>query len=141
MSEIEFLLDKAARSFGAAELLLDAGNADFAASRSYYGSFYIAEALLLTEGLSFSRHGQVVAQYGRLFAKTTRLDPRFHRLLYTGYDFRQTADYSRGAVLDPAAVNDLIREGRLFLKAAREYLETLPPEPGDPEAPSSASHE
>ncbi len=140
MSDIDLLLEKAGRSFGAAELLLDAGNADFAASRSYYGSFYIAEALLLTEGLSFSRHGQVIAQYGRLFAKTTRLDPRFHRLLDTGHDFRQTADYSTGAVLDPDIVNDLIREGRLFLEAAREYLK-LPTEPGDLPGSPSTSHE
>lgn len=140
MSDIDLLLEKAGRSFGAAELLLDAGNADFAASRSYYGSFYIAEALLLTEGLSFSRHGQVIAQYGRLFAKTTRLDPRFHRLLDTGHDFRQTADYSTGAVLDPDIVNDLIREGRLFLEAAREYLK-LPTELGDLPGSPSTSHE
>jgi uncharacterized protein (UPF0332 family) len=31
-------------------------HADFAASRAYYGCFYTAEALLLSEGLSYSRH-------------------------------------------------------------------------------------
>ena len=46
---------------------LRAGNSDFAASRAYYGCFYVAEALLLSEGLRFSRYGQVVAQYGRRF--------------------------------------------------------------------------
>ncbi len=129
MSEIELLFDKAARSFRAAERMLEAGDVDFAASRSYYGSFYIAEALLLTERLSFSRHGQVIAQYGRLFAKTTRLDPRFHRLLDTGHDLRQSADYAVNAVLDPAVIIDLVREGWLFLEAARGYLEALTPEP------------
>ncbi|HEV7515834.1 MAG TPA: HEPN domain-containing protein [Thermoanaerobaculia bacterium] len=127
MSEIELLLDKAARSFRVAERLLASGDVDFAASRSYYGSFYIAEALLLTERLSFSRHGQVVAQYGRLFAKTARLDPRFHRLLDTGYDLRQSADYAANVFLDPAVVTDLVREGWLFLEAARAYLTQSPP--------------
>ena len=67
MREVEALLRKAERSFDAAEPLLRAGNSDFAASRAYYGCFYVAEALLLSEGLRFSRYGQVVAQYGRRF--------------------------------------------------------------------------
>jgi uncharacterized protein (UPF0332 family) len=41
--EVEALLEKARRSFAAAELLLEEGNADFAASRAYYGYFYVAE--------------------------------------------------------------------------------------------------
>lgn len=64
MREIKALLGKAERSFDAAELLLRAENADFAASRAYYGCFYIAEALLPSEGRRFSRHGQVVTQFG-----------------------------------------------------------------------------
>ena len=68
MSKIWALLDKAARSLAASERLLDAGDADFAVSRAYYGYFYVAEALLFREGHSFSRHGQVLAQYGRIFS-------------------------------------------------------------------------
>lgn len=81
MREIEALLEKAERSFTAARRLLDAGDPDFAASRSYYGYFYVAEALLLSEGLRFSRHGHVIAQYGRHFARTGLLDRRFHHHL------------------------------------------------------------
>ena len=54
---LETLLEKARRSFAAADLLLGEGDAAFAASRAYYGYFYVAEALLLSEGLRFSRHG------------------------------------------------------------------------------------
>lgn len=128
MSEIELLLGKAAESFDAAELQLENGYAEFAASRAYYGSFYVAEALLLTENLRLSRHGQVVAQYGRLFAKSSRLDPAFHRLLDRGFNFRQSADYVADAEIEPDAVSDLIREGRRFLAAARGYLESSPPD-------------
>ncbi|MGH3086709.1 MAG: HEPN domain-containing protein [Rubrobacteraceae bacterium] len=46
MSEIEALFEKAERSFTAARLLLEAANGDFAVSRTYYGYFYVAEALL-----------------------------------------------------------------------------------------------
>ncbi|MEJ7819750.1 MAG: HEPN domain-containing protein [Rubrobacteraceae bacterium] len=78
---LDNLLAKARRSLQVAEGLLEDGHADFAASRAYYGCFYVAEALLFSEGLSYSRHSQVVAQFGRHFAKTGELDARYHRLL------------------------------------------------------------
>lgn len=78
MNEIAAQLVKAERSFTAAERLLEAGDTDFA---GLYGCSYIAQALLLSKGLSFSRHGQVISQYGLHFAKGEVLDRRFHKLL------------------------------------------------------------
>ena len=49
-----------------------------------YGYFYVAEALLLSEGLSFSRHAQVISQYRLHFAKSEVLDPRVSILGSTG---------------------------------------------------------
>ena len=69
MNEIESLLDKARRSFDVAETTLEQGHADFAISRAYYGCFYIAQAMLLSQGLEYASHGQVVAQFGLHFAK------------------------------------------------------------------------
>lgn len=122
MREVEALLGKAKRSFDAAELLLRAENSDFAASRAYYGCFYVAEALLLSEGGRFSRHGQVIAQFGRHFAKEGRMDRRFHRLLDDAFSLRQLADYAVEANVDAGEVRGLISEGRNFLDAARNHL-------------------
>ncbi|MGH3146860.1 MAG: HEPN domain-containing protein, partial [Rubrobacter sp.] len=98
---LDNLLAKAQRSFEAAEGLLEDGHPDFATSRAYYGCFYTAEALLLSKGLSYSRHSQVIAQFGRHFAKTGELDARYHRLLIEAFRLRQAADYSAA----PAAVS------------------------------------
>jgi uncharacterized protein (UPF0332 family) len=120
---LDNLLAKAQRSFEAAEGLLEDGHADFAASRAYYGCFYTAEALLLFKGLSYSRHSQVVAQFGRQFAKSEELDARYHRLLIEAFGLRQAADYS--ATPDTVSEEDAehtISEGKKFLDAAREYL-------------------
>ena len=122
MSEIAALLVKAERSFAAAERLLEAGDTDFATSRAYYGCFYIAQALLLSKGLSFSRHGQVISQYGLHFAKGEVLDRRFHKLLDDAFSLRQLADYSTNPSLEPGGVRGLIEEGEVFLREAREYL-------------------
>jgi hypothetical protein len=67
--QIERLLEKASRSIAASEDLLDGGYPDFAASRAYYATFYVAEALLLSRGLSFSSHAGVIAAFGKHFAK------------------------------------------------------------------------
>lgn len=44
------LFAKARRAIDAAELLLNAGQTDFAAGRSYYAMFYTAAALLVERG-------------------------------------------------------------------------------------------
>ena len=107
MSEVPALLAKAQRALDAAARLLRDGDSDFAASRAHYGYFYTAQALLLTKGLEFSRHGQVIAQYGLHFAKTAEVDPRFHRLLDRAFAFRQSADYSVTALPDTDLVEEL----------------------------------
>ncbi|MBA2442397.1 MAG: HEPN domain-containing protein [Rubrobacter sp.] len=127
MSEIEALFEKADRSFSAAEQLLTRGDTDFAVSRTYYGYFYVAEALLLSKGLSFSRHSQVISQYGSHFAKTEILDRRFHRLFRRAFSLRQTADYSTEPAPEPKKVSELTEEGKAFLREARSYVEERPP--------------
>lgn len=124
MSDVLAYLEKAARSFDAAGILLANGDFDFAASRAYYGCFYVAEALLSDEGLSTSTHAGVIGEYGRLFAKTERLDRRFHRLLNRSFRARQSADYALNFDLAQAEVREMIVEGRAFRDAANDYLES-----------------
>lgn len=104
-------------------MLLENGDVDFAASRAYYGYFYVAEALLLHKGLSFSRHGQVISQYGLRFAKTGRLPPRYHQAMIRAFSLRQAGDYDAELELDAGEVRELIEEGSNFLNAARDYLD------------------
>lgn len=63
-------------------------------SRAYYSLFYTAEALLLSRGLSFSSHSAVIANFGKEFAKTGILNPKFHHYLTESQDRRNIGDYS-----------------------------------------------
>ncbi len=65
ISEQRALFQKAIRSLEAAKLLQQGGMIEFAASRAYYTTFYIAEAFLEGEGLSFSSHAAVIPAFGR----------------------------------------------------------------------------
>jgi uncharacterized protein (UPF0332 family) len=124
MTAAQAYLKKAERSFQVADTLLKRGDADFAASRAYYGYFYTAQALLLVHGVPrLSRHGQLLAQYGLHFAKTQRLDPRFHQLLIRAFKTRELSDYEVGEMVDTEIVEELISEGFKFLSAATQYIE------------------
>lgn len=71
MSDVDAHLRKAARSLDAAKLLLANEDADFAASRAYYGCSYVAEALLSDEGSSVSTHAGVI---GNMVGSSRRLE-------------------------------------------------------------------
>jgi len=126
VNESRIFLDKAERSLRAAERHLNEGEPDFAASHAYYACFYIAEALLASEGVSFSRHGQVLSQYGLRFAQTEKLDRRFHQVLTRAFRIRNIADYQVEVPIQPEDVQELIKGGQSFLAAASHYLEELP---------------
>lgn len=79
-------LAKAERAIEAARRDLGAGEPEFAAERAYYAMFYIAEALLAERDLEFSSHGAVHGAFGREFAKTRLLDPKFHGWLLRAFE-------------------------------------------------------
>jgi uncharacterized protein (UPF0332 family) len=68
-SEQEALLRKAYSSLAAARLLANQKYYDFSISRAYYAMFYVAQAFLSGEGLSFSKHSAVIAAFGQHFCK------------------------------------------------------------------------
>jgi uncharacterized protein (UPF0332 family) len=119
----ESLLRKASRYLESARLLRDSGDIDSAISRAYYAAFYVAETLLDRLGLSFSSHKAVISGFGQEFAKTARLDPRFHRLLIAAFEKRQRADYLADTGLDEADVDQLIEDVNAFQRAAVAWLE------------------
>ena len=59
--EVGAHLERAVQSIQAARDLASTGYYDFAASRAYYGAFYAATAVLLSEGLESSKHSGVIA--------------------------------------------------------------------------------
>ena len=121
-AETEALLQKAHASLHAAELLEREGYLDFAASRLYYAMFYATEALLVERGLSFSSHAAVIAAFGREYAKTGILDPKFHRYLIDAQDLRNQGDYGIGAGVTSDQSEELLRWAQEFLAAVEALL-------------------
>jgi len=132
------LLDKAERAIRAAQTLLDAADAEFAAGRTYYAMFYVAEALLYERNLQFSKHSAVHAAYGKEFAKTDLLNPQFHRWLLEAFNTRLQMDYGFDGIVSEEEVAAMVEQARSFLVAAHEFLNT----PADPSvSPDEAAAE
>lgn len=114
------LLDKALDAIEAAEGLTNMGKAEIAAGRAYYAMFpwhrppgqvYVAEALLYNEfDLKLNQHGQVIAAYGKNFAKTKALDPKYHRWLRDGFEKRISGDYGVDTGISEDVAADMINQ-------------------------------
>jgi uncharacterized protein (UPF0332 family) len=116
------LFAKALDTIEGAEGLLNMGKEEIAAGRAYYAMFYVAEALLYEVDLEFSQHGQVIAAYGKYFAKTKELDPKFHHWLRGGFDTRISGDYDVDADISAQLAANLINQAREFMLTAQAYL-------------------
>ncbi len=115
------LISKARESAGAARLLLERYPA-FAASRAYYAMFYVAEAFLLEEGLSFSSHGAVIGAFGKHFAKAKKLPAEFHRYLIDGQDWRIKSDYDPHPDTSRDDAAEMIEQAEAFIALAEQHL-------------------
>ena len=120
--EQEQLIAKANNSIKAAQILFNEEIYDVSTSRAYYAMFYLAEAFLISEGLSFSKHSAVISKFGERFAKTNRLPSEYHRYLIEAEQSRIRADYD--AAFNPTEVeaNENIERAIMFLELANQYL-------------------
>lgn len=116
------LMLKAQQSLDAAKLLLSNDYPDFAASRAYYAMFYIAEAFLAAEGLTFSKHSAVIAAFGREFAKPHRVSPDFHRFLIEAQELRTTGDYGQFNAVTIEQGAEQIHRAEAFLVLAIQEI-------------------
>jgi uncharacterized protein (UPF0332 family) len=113
---VESYLAKSREAAQEMEVLLKAGHFSGACDRVYYAVFHMTQALMAREGKEFSSHEAVISAFGREFAKTKRIDPKYHRILREAFDLRLTADYDIESTVSEEAAQNLIGDCRDFLK-------------------------
>jgi uncharacterized protein (UPF0332 family) len=118
--EQQQLLDKAHNSLRAAKILSAEGIYDVAVSRAYYAMFYIAEAFLLGDNLTFSKHSAVISKFGETFARTGRVPVEFHRHIIQAEQSRIKADYDATSQVSQTEANEQITHA--FLTFAQANL-------------------
>jgi uncharacterized protein (UPF0332 family) len=123
--EVQGLLEKADHALEVAEALEQQGFTQDASSRIYYAMFYAAQALLKAENIEVVKHSAVESALGYHFAKTGRIDPKYHRLLINARKVREVVDYDiQEEVIDQTALLK-ITDGREFVSVVKGIIEKL----------------
>ena len=120
--EIEGMLAKARRYLASAQLLRQAGDFDSAVSRLYYAMFYGTEALLLTQGKTFSSHRAAIAAFGENFIKPGLLPQEMHRWLHRAFEKRQISDYEFMTTISETEAADLQEKAERFVQKIEEVI-------------------
>jgi uncharacterized protein (UPF0332 family) len=122
MKEIELLVKRADRAILSARILINEGDFEASVSRSYYGMFYITEALLLTKGLKFSSHKSVILLFSENFIKTGIFKTEFGRWLSKAFESRLLGDYSFEHTADKNKAEQVFTWADGFVKEVKDYL-------------------
>jgi uncharacterized protein (UPF0332 family) len=120
--EQQQLIDKARENLRAAQLLTNEGLQDVAVSRAYYAMFYVAEAFLLGDNLSFSKHSAVISKFGEYFARPGRVPIEFHRYLIQAEQSRIKADYDATSKATAIEATEQINLAAEFIALAEREL-------------------
>lgn len=123
--EQQELLQQARDSLNAAKWLMKGEYPGYAAARAYYAMFYIAEAFLEGDRLSFSRHSAVIAAFGRVFAKQKRVPVEFHRYLIEAQAVRHSGDYGERQAVNFDQAQVQIDRAEDFLQLAQRLIGPL----------------
>ncbi|MFZ4628512.1 MAG: HEPN domain-containing protein [Blastocatellia bacterium] len=121
--EIAAYLERAEQSIQAAKDLVISGYHDFAASRAYYAAFYGATAILLHEGLDFSKHSGVIASIHQHFVKTGKLSKEQGKDLNWLFEIRNVGDYGGTVHVSQPLAEQAIEAAASFLRAIKPLLE------------------
>jgi uncharacterized protein (UPF0332 family) len=109
---------KAAETLAAQELF------DDSISRAYYAMFYAANALLVKDGINVGgRHSAVVAAFGQQYAKSGKIDSRYHRMLIQDFEWRQKADYDAFWFADRETAAGRLDDARGFVEIVAKLME------------------
>ncbi len=120
--DVQRLLEKADHALEVAESLYKQGYIPDAASKTYYAMFYAAQALLKSEGIEVGKHSAVESALGYHFAKTGRMDPRYHRMLISARKVREIVDYDiQEEIVEPATTLKL-EDGKEFIAMIKKML-------------------
>jgi uncharacterized protein (UPF0332 family) len=85
--------------------------------------FYGTEALLLTQGKTFSSHRAAIAAFGEYFVKTGILPKEMHHWLHRAFEKRQISDYEYLTGISESVVVDLQEKAEQFIKRTEVFLQ------------------
>ena len=105
-------------------LLFENKSLSSSVNRIYYALFYEASALLLTKGMSSSKHGGAKALFHQHFVKTGMVSKEMGKFYSATFEFRQKGDYDDFVEFEEDKVSEWIKKAEEFLDALDKAIET-----------------
>lgn len=112
--------DRALRALPSAQLLLDAGDYDGAASRAYYAAFHAFSALLATGEQTFVKHSQLEAAVHRDLVREGRIDASLGKAFSTLREYRARGDYGGQQHVNEATAMVAVRRAAEVIAAVQQ---------------------
>ena len=112
---IQYRIQRAHETLDEARMAHDAEHWHLAENRIYYSMFYLVHALALKEGVTISRHAQLVGWFNKTFVHTGTIDIEIGKMFQAAFEKRQEGDYDDFITFSPEEVAaDLQQLTRFF---------------------------
>ncbi|HKI90273.1 MAG TPA: HEPN domain-containing protein [Draconibacterium sp.] len=112
---IKYRRERAKETLEEAKILAEANHWNAVANRLYYSCFYMVNAMLLKNELSFNSHNGVKTAFHQQFIKTNIISRQSGRLYNRLFNLRQEGDYLDFKRLDKDTVFPFIEDVNLFI--------------------------
>jgi len=120
--EVLAILAKSKEALRQAQEALKLEMFDLAVVRSYYSMFHAVTALLLSEGLAFSRHSGVISAFRQQWVNPGRFPAELGAVLQPAFDLRNKADYAYNESITEVQGRDLVHSTTGFVAETERLL-------------------
>ena len=117
-----YRLERAHESIDEASILFERGHANTFVNRLYYACFYAASALLLTRGLSSTKHSGVRSLFHQNFVRSGIVPMELGQLFSRLFDSRQKGDYADLVRFDIDEVGSWFDEAQHFVSVVEKFI-------------------
>ena len=118
-----YRLNRSDESLEEALILLKRDHVNTFVNRLYYACFYAVTALLLSKGLSSSKHSGVRALFHQNFVKNELITREMGKFYDKLFDTRQKGDYADLVYFDKKEVGSWFDEAKNFIGTIKNIIE------------------
>lgn len=116
----KYRLEKARNTLSDAKKYIKDATLDSTVNRIYYAMFYAVNALLITKGLSSSKHSGVRALFNREFINKGLIEKEGGEFYSEMFDRRQKGDYKDFVKFKKEDVEDWLKNAEKFISKIEE---------------------
>ncbi len=123
---IRYRIQRAHETEEEARMASDAKHWHLAENRIYYSMFYLVHALALQEGVTMSRHAQLVGWFNKTFVHAGTVEIDIGKIFQAAFEKRQEGDYDDFVTFSPEEVADDLKQLRRFFERVETMFNLTP---------------